>query len=51
MKDVDSIDDLKNDNDLGKSVDWTITGTDNRNGVMKETNEALKDIDFSDWKR
>ncbi len=50
MKDVDSIDDLKNDNDLGKSVDWTITGTDNRNGVMKETNEALKDNDFSDWK-
>lgn len=49
MDDVDSIDDLKDNKDLGKSVDWNITGTDDRNGVMKETNEALQDDDFKDW--
>lgn len=49
MDDVDSIDDLKDNKDLGKSVDWNITGTDDRNGVMKETNEALQDDDFNDW--
>ena len=40
MQDVDSISDLKN-SAFGKSVDWTIQGTDARNGVMQETKDEL----------
>ena len=40
VQDVDSISELKN-SDFGKSVDWTIQGTDARNGVMQETKDEL----------
>ncbi|PTF15908.1 glycine betaine ABC transporter substrate-binding protein [Staphylococcus devriesei] len=39
-QDIDSISDLKN-KDFGESVDWTIQGTDARNGVMKSTKDEL----------
>lgn len=46
VQDVDSISDLK-DSDFGKSVDWTIQGTDARNGVMKQTKDSLDSDDLN----
>ena len=54
-QDIDSISDLNSkksttssntgnsSNSFGKSVDWTIQGTDARNGVMKQTKSELDD--------
>ncbi|UDI77300.1 ABC transporter substrate-binding protein [Staphylococcus taiwanensis] len=47
-QDIDSISDLKK-SDFGKSVDWTIQGTDARNGVMKETKDELDGDDLNKY--
>ena len=49
VQNIDSIKDLKDDKDFGKSVDWTIQGTDNRNGVMQQTNDELDRDDLSKY--
>ncbi|WP_283589498.1 glycine betaine ABC transporter substrate-binding protein [Staphylococcus nepalensis] len=36
-RNIDSITDLKDNDDFGESVDWNIQGTDARNGAMKQT--------------
>lgn len=46
--DVSSIRDLKN-KDFGKSVDWTIQGTDKRNGVMKQTQDEIGNDDLEKY--
>ncbi|MBF7015957.1 glycine betaine ABC transporter substrate-binding protein [Staphylococcus durrellii] len=47
-QDVDSIRDLKN-KDFGKSVDWTIQGTDERNGIMKQTKDEIGENDLKKY--
>lgn len=47
-QDIDSIRDLKN-KDFGKSVDWTIQGTDERNGVMKQTKDQIGEDDLKKY--
>ena len=42
-RNIDSISDLNSSKSFGKSVDWTIQGTDDRNGVMKQTKSELDD--------
>ena len=49
VQNINSIKDLKDDKDFGKSVDWTIQGTDNRNGVMQQTNDELDRDDLSKY--
>lgn len=49
MDDISSIEDMKDNKELGESVDWTITGTDPRNGVMINTEDGLEDNDLDDW--
>src|SRR5699024_1178476 len=49
MEDVDSINDLKDNKDLGKSVDWEIIGIDPRTGIMKNTEKGLEDNDLDKW--
>ncbi|MCY7264688.1 glycine/betaine ABC transporter substrate-binding protein, partial [Pseudomonas protegens] len=49
MKDVDSTRDLKAKS-FGDKVDWTIQGTDKRNGVMKQTKDEIGDNDLSKYK-
>lgn len=49
-EDVDSIADLKDDNDFGKSVDWTIQGADSRNGIMKQTKNEIDEEDLEKYK-
>ncbi|PNZ30784.1 ABC transporter substrate-binding protein [Staphylococcus petrasii] len=49
VQDIDSISDLKGNKDFGKSVDWTIQGTDARNGVMKNTKDELDKNDLEDY--
>lgn len=49
MDDVDSIEDLKDNKELGKSVHWTITGIDPRTGMMKNTKKGLDNNDLDKW--
>lgn len=49
MDDVDSIEDLKDNDDLGDSVDWEITGIDPRTGIMKDTDKGIEDNDMEKW--
>ncbi|BCU53331.1 glycine betaine/proline transport system substrate-binding protein [Staphylococcus auricularis] len=50
VSDIDSIADLKEDNDFGKAVNHEIEGTDKRNGVMKETKNTIGEDDLKDYK-
>lgn len=52
MDDIDSIEDLKDNKELGDAVDWTITGIDPRNGIMKKTDKAIENNDYGlgNWK-
>lgn len=49
MDDVDSIEDLKDNDDLGDSVDWEITGVDPRTGIMKDTEKGIEDNNLDKW--
>src|SRR5699024_2335499 len=49
MDDVDSIADLKDNDDLGDSVDWEITGVDPRTGIMKDTEKGIEDNNLDKW--
>lgn len=40
-RNIDSIADLKDNDDFGESVDWDIQGTDARNGAMKQTKSEI----------
>lgn len=49
MDDVDSIEDLKDNDELGDAVDWEITGIDPRTGIMKDTEKGIEDNDLDEW--
>ncbi|WP_382395122.1 glycine betaine ABC transporter substrate-binding protein [Lentibacillus juripiscarius] len=49
MKDVNSIEDLKGNKELGESVDWTVTGIDPGAGIMQNTEEAFEAYGLDNW--
>ncbi|WP_171046434.1 glycine betaine ABC transporter substrate-binding protein [Lentibacillus cibarius] len=49
MDDVDSMEDLKGNEELGESVDWEITGIDPGAGIMQNTEEAIKEYGLDNW--
>lgn len=49
MEDINSIEDLKDNEALGESVDWTIVGIDPGAGIMQSTDEALVHYGLENW--
>ncbi len=49
MEDVNSIEDLKDNEELGKSVDWKITGIDAGAGIMQNTETAMEEYGLDNW--
>ncbi|MUV36442.1 Glycine betaine-binding protein OpuAC [Lentibacillus sp. JNUCC-1] len=49
MEDVNSVEDLKGNEELGEQVDWTITGIDAGAGIMSLTEQALEDYELDNW--
>lgn len=47
--DVQSIEDLKDNEELGESVDWTITGIDPGAGIMDMSESAIDEYDLDNW--
>ena len=50
VKDVNSIEDLKDNKKFAKSVNNEIIGIDAGAGIMESTKTALKEYDLDDWK-
>lgn len=49
MEDVNSVEDLKDNTDLGESVDWEIVGIDPGAGIMQNTETALEEYELDNW--
>ncbi len=49
MEDINSIEDLKDNTELGESVDWKIIGIDPGAGLMQTTEEAMKEYGLDNW--
>ncbi|UJL47574.1 glycine betaine ABC transporter substrate-binding protein [Virgibacillus sp. NKC19-16] len=49
MEDVNSIEDLQGNEELGEALDWTITGIDAGAGVMQSTETAIEEYGLENW--
>lgn len=49
MEDVNSIEDLKDNEELGESVDWEVVGIDPGAGIMENTEEAFDVYGLDNW--
>lgn len=49
MEDVNSLEDLKDNTELGESLDWKITGIDPGAGIMQNTAAALEAYELDNW--
>lgn len=49
MKDVNSIEDLKGNSELGEATDWKIIGIDPGAGIMQNTTKVLKKYGLDKW--
>lgn len=49
MEDVNSLEDLKGNEELGESVDWKITGIDPGAGIMQNTKKAFDEYGLENW--
>ncbi|MBP1968983.1 glycine betaine/proline transport system substrate-binding protein [Virgibacillus natechei] len=47
--DVNSIEDLQDNEELGEELDWTITGIDPGAGVMQSTETAIEEYGLENW--
>lgn len=48
--DIDSIEDLKDNKEIGEATDWTITGIEAGSGEMLQTEKAMEEYGLDRWK-
>lgn len=49
MEDINSIEDLKDNTELGEAVDWKIIGIDPGAGIMQNTATVIEDYGLDNW--
>ncbi len=49
MEDINSVEDLKGNTELGEQVNWKITGIDSGAGIMGLTDQAIKEYGLDRW--